>query len=61
MIFKSRLDELNFAFNCRYNATIGILVIVIIVVNILATAFGGPGDECNLPTVDMEEGSGLSG
>merc|ERR1712013_282119 len=30
----------------KYNATIGALVIVIIVVNILATAFGGPGEEC---------------
>merc|ERR1712142_497317 len=30
----------------KYNATIGVLVIVIIVINILATAFGGPGDEC---------------
>eukprot|EP00090_Calanus_glacialis_P012115 TRINITY_DN20558_c0_g1_i3.p1 TRINITY_DN20558_c0_g1~~TRINITY_DN20558_c0_g1_i3.p1 ORF type:complete len:156 (-),score=37.28 TRINITY_DN20558_c0_g1_i3:90-497(-) len=30
----------------KYNATIGVLVIIIIVVNILATAFGGPGQEC---------------
>merc|ERR1719347_2030059 len=31
----------------KYNATIGILVIIIIVVNIIATAFGGPGEECH--------------
>merc|ERR1711915_149441 len=47
----------------KYNATIGLLVIAIIVVNILATAFGGPGYECISPdelTVNMGEGSGLS-
>eukprot|EP00092_Neocalanus_flemingeri_P025429 GFUD01027569.1.p1 GENE.GFUD01027569.1~~GFUD01027569.1.p1 ORF type:complete len:152 (+),score=53.56 GFUD01027569.1:85-540(+) len=41
----------------KYNAAIGVLVIFIIVINILATAFGGPGDECFKPE-NMEEGSG---
>ena len=57
------LNMFNIAICYRYNATIGLLVIAIIVVNILATAFGGPGYECISPDelkVSMEDGSGLS-
>merc|ERR1719206_178278 len=48
----------------KYNATIGVLVLIIIVVNILATSFGGPGEECVHPLVpvahgEVEEGSGF--
>merc|ERR1712215_233282 len=45
----------------RYNATIGVLVMFIIVVNILATAFGGPGEECGVQfaVTSIEEGSGV--
>ena len=51
-------------FFLRYNATIGVLVLIIIVVNILATSFGGPGEECVHPLVpvahgEVEEGSGF--
>merc|ERR1712179_5152 len=49
----------------KYNATIGVLVVCIIVVNILATSFGGPGDECVHPLVpivpgEIEKGSGFA-
>ena len=30
----------------KYNAAIGCMTIVIIIVNILATAFGGPDNDC---------------
>ena len=56
---------LYYCFCFRYNATIGVLVVIIIVVNILATSFGGPGDECVHPLVpivpgEAEEGSGFA-
>lgn len=33
----------------KYNAAIGMIVVVIIIVNILAAAFGGPDDGCEHP------------
>jgi len=33
----------------RYNVAIGILILVVIVINILGTAFGGPDLECEKP------------
>ena len=38
----------------RYNAAIGCLTIIVIIVNILATAFGGPDNDCT-PTVSALE------
>ena len=38
----------------RYNAAIGCLTIIVIIVNILATAFGGPDNDCT-PNVSALE------
>lgn len=42
----------------KYNIAIGVLVILIIVINVVATAFGGPENKCAVEVADMEEGSG---
>ena len=47
-----------FLFFLRYNIAIGVLVILIIVINVVATAFGGPENKCAVEVADMEEGSG---
>ena len=43
----------------RYNAAIGCLTIIVIIVNILATAFGGPDNDCtpNVSALEWKAGS----